>query len=118
MSELLLDFLGELTAFNDWFGVLFFWSPMFLNFIGYTLESWSHIQRDKKAVSENNKYYSDFYKVGDVFWYLFLTITPIVNCFAFFFDCLPDLFNRIYKRLGWLFDIQFIKDDRNNDNTH
>lgn len=91
----------------------FFWFPLIFNACVYPVELWELYQKDKKAVEKNENYYYDFLKVGDIFYRVFLTITPCINALATIFDSAPIAFRILTRKLGWLFEIQLVKDTRN-----
>ena len=93
----------------------FFWFPLVFNTCVYPVELWMRYQRDKRAVENNELYYYDFLKMGDVLYCLFLTVTPCINALATIFDAFPTAFKIVFKKFGWLIDIQFVKDTRKKD---
>lgn len=90
----------------------FFWGPVFINGVVYPIHVWKRVQKDRKAIESNEKYYSDFIKVGDLFWYFFCTVIPVVNALACIFNAVPIAWDYVSHRFDWLFRLQLVRDTR------
>ena len=115
MLNSIIEFLSNLTNITGGFGQLFYWSPLVLNLIGYTIFVWKRVQDDRKAVDKNEKYHSNFVTIGSLCSYLVYTALPVINCLALVFHIGPKMLDWIGIKFEWIFRIKLVKDTRAKD---
>ncbi len=93
----------------------FFWGPAIFNGLVYPVHIWARVQKDRKAVENNQRFYSDFITIGTIVKYIFLTFLPVLNALSTVFHAAPIAWIYLAHRLEWLFDIQLVKDTRAKD---
>jgi hypothetical protein len=119
---------------TGWLGMLLYWLPLSICFVGYTLRTMENFQKDvlerdryikseklreelssddfndyiRKNRDEYVSYYHPTDKIGTLIGRALVSITPVANIWAGMFDVAPRLFHRLIERIEKIFNAPLV----------
>lgn len=106
----MIDYLGSLRA-NGLFAVLLYWLPMASCLVFYTARTARGYMRDKaRRAGADGAYYVPSETVGGILGRALVSIVPVANLWAAFFDLAPNVFERLFEWIGATFNQPLVPD--------
>ena len=112
MLDFIMNFINAHMSFNSVFTLLLYYIPLAANLVIYSFRVGHRIQKDKAALADNTKYYSEWLRIRHVVGYLALSVLPAVNLLAFAFDTLGSVWAWLVKRFARFFNFRFVGSDK------
>jgi phage-related protein len=103
MTEYIPKFILDFE-FNSLLGILLYWVPLVITAIDAIKQSYTDIRRD---INERSRNYSR-YTIGDIVFYIFQTVTPVVNLLKAVFVSAPNLLRDSFHRVFTILDTPVI----------
>lgn len=104
-----IDYAREFQ-WNSTLGILLFWVPLAFCLFGYTLRTAKNYRKDL-ARRESETFYHPTDTIGALMGRALVSIIPVANIWAAMFDLAPEVFGRLFKWLGQVFDQPLVPDN-------
>lgn len=95
---------------NSWIGILLYWVPLGFCAFGYTLRTAQNYMKDKADRDAESGIYIPTDTLGTLIGRAVVTAIPVANLWAAMFDLAPQIFSRLFKILGEIFDQPLVPD--------
>lgn len=102
----MIDWIMEFR-FNSLIGVLMYWVPLSFCAVFYTVRSAVEYQWDlgtRAKAEKNDGHYHPTISIGTIIGRGLATVIPVVNIWCAAFDLAPNVFGRLFRWIGRVFD--------------
>lgn len=98
---------------NSQMALLLYWLPLMLCAYGYTLAIVQRVHKDRAARAAHESgapmsYYRPSITIGSLIGYAALTICPVANLLAAFFDVAPTVFRGFIRWCSHILDVPLV----------
>ncbi len=105
--------IETIPEWNSRMALLLYWLPLILCAYGYTLDIVRRVRKDRAARAETERgaplsHYHPSITVGSLIGYVVLTVCPVANLLAAFFDVAPAVFRGFIRWCSQILDAPLV----------